>query len=161
MIARRKLIEVSLPLGRHAPARGGWRHVRRPTRDRPRPTGTGARVLGEHARSGAGPVASEGSSATGSTRAAGRGGVPSTPSPESLRNASYTARFALDAGDIEGAFTQIAEVIAHLLEAGPDLLDVSVTIRAEHGSGFDDSVTRAVSENARTLGADGSHFGQG
>lgn len=77
-------------------------------------------------------------------------------------NASYTARFALDVGDIEGSFTQIAkEVIAHLLEAGPDLLDVSVSIRAEHGSGFDDSVASAVSGNARTLGADDNHFDQG
>lgn len=111
---------------------------------------------------GGGSAAPDHSAPTGTSRPATRGGAPSTTPTEHLRNASYTARFALEAGDIEGSFTQIAEeVIAHLLEAGPDLLDVSVTIRAEHGDGFDDSVARAVSENARTLGADDSHFEQG
>lgn len=114
-----------------------------------------------HARD-EGPAGPDGSTTTGTSRPAPQGAAPDAAPAERLRNASYTARFALDAGDIEGSFTQIAEeVIAHLLEAGPDLLDVSVTIRAEHGDGFDDSVARAVSENARTLGADDSHFEQG
>lgn len=91
-----------------------------------------------------------------------RGGNAPSDAPARIRNAGYTARFSLDAGDVQGSFEQIAEeVIAHLLDAGPDLLDVSVTIKAEHHDGFDNSVTRAVSENARTLGADDSHFEQG
>lgn len=85
-----------------------------------------------------------------------------SPAPAPIRNVRYTARFSLDADDIEGSFEQIAEeIITQLLDAGPDLLDVAVTIKAEHREGFDESVARAVSENARTLDADASHFDQG
>ncbi|MGO3152807.1 MAG: DUF499 domain-containing protein [Galactobacter sp.] len=89
----------------------------------------------------------------------GRRGPASVLPAPITRDAIYSGEYPVDSDDVEGAFAELADaIIGQLIEAGPDVLDITVTIRAEHPDGFGAGVVRAVSENARTLGADCSRF---
>ncbi|WP_419705841.1 Swt1 family HEPN domain-containing protein [Promicromonospora sp. NFX87] len=82
-------------------------------------------------------------------------GAPSPPAavPSVAKNARYAARVELDGStDLSSAMRNVVdEVLLHLQQAGPDLLDVTLDIRAEKSSGFEQQTVRVVAENSRQL----------
>lgn len=87
-------------------------------------------------------------------RAGGRSQQSPTPAPERVMNARYSGVVDLRPGvDIPAALSEIArELLEHLKRAGPDTLEIRLTVDAGKRTGFDDDTVRTVRENGRTLG---------
>lgn len=83
------------------------------------------------------------------------GGTASVPSPAApvVKNARYSARVEVDGSTNLAATLQtlVEEVLVHLQQASPDLLDVTLDVRAEKSDGFEQQTVRVVNENARQL----------
>jgi hypothetical protein len=83
--------------------------------------------------------------------------TPPTEPPEqpaTIPNTIYRSHLSIDAsGDIATQLSGAAEsLLKHLQSAGPDALDITLTVDAERMDGFDDRTVRIVSENGTTLG---------
>lgn len=78
--------------------------------------------------------------------------VPPPPRPQNVR---WSGQFEIDPGsDVQDRLANIArEVIRHLRDADPDVLEIHLTVTAERSAGFDPATVRTVSENGRVLGA--------
>lgn len=84
-----------------------------------------------------------------------------SPAPRPRRtNVRWSGVFDIDPeSDVAASLTKIAEEIVEALRrGGPEVLEVSVEVRADRHEGFDEGTVRAVSENARTLGATKARF---
>jgi Swt1-like HEPN/Protein of unknown function (DUF499) len=79
------------------------------------------------------------------------------------KNVVYRARVAITPdGDVGAQLRDVAqEVLAHLVAAIPDTLEITLTVRAERIDGFDEPTVRTVTENGTTLGFDGNRFEDG
>lgn len=91
-------------------------------------------------------------------------GVSAPPVPtEPVRNMTYRARLTLDAsGDIAAQLRDAAqELLAHLKDADPDALDVTLEVEATRMDGFDERTVRTVTENGTTLGFADNRFRDG
>lgn len=82
--------------------------------------------------------------------------VASPPAPvitPVVPNARYSGRIEIDGGaEIDSAFRDLVdEVLVHLQQAGPDVLDITVDVNAERSNGFEASTVRVVGENSRQL----------
>lgn len=93
-------------------------------------------------------------------RSSGRGGSSAPQVPQLDRDAVYYGTFEVDAGgDVEGRLSAIADaIIAQLRDAGPDSLDVTLSVESRRAGGFPEAIARAVRENGRTLGAAKNQF---
>ncbi|ALN14480.1 DUF499 domain-containing protein [Acidipropionibacterium acidipropionici] len=82
------------------------------------------------------------------------------PTPQLDRNAAYHGTFEIDAGgDVEGSLAEIADaIITQLRDAGPDSLEVTMTVESHRAGGFPEGIVRAVRENGRGLGAAKNRF---
>lgn len=89
--------------------------------------------------------------------------APVPPLPSTTPNVRYRARLTVKAGgDIEAQLRDAAqEVLARLAAAGPQRLDITLTVEAERIDGFDDRTVRTVRENATTLGFGENKFEDG
>jgi hypothetical protein len=90
---------------------------------------------------------------------------PAPPSPgpaprKVVANATFSLRHVVDAtGDIAGELQTIGQEILDLLHrAGPDVLDITLTVDAQRADGFDENTVRAVKQNAGDLGVTDSAF---
>jgi predicted AAA+ superfamily ATPase len=84
-----------------------------------------------------------------------------TPGPRKVvANATYSLRHVVDPqGDMATNLQTIAQEILELLRnAGPDVLDITLTVDAQKADGFDDNTVRAVKQNAGDLGVTNSAF---
>lgn len=88
-------------------------------------------------------------------------GRSSEPEPDHRpTNMVYRARHDLDpAGDVAGDLqTFVDEIIENLLAGGPDVLEITLDVKARRSEGFDDRTVRNVTENSRTLNLTESGF---
>ncbi len=101
-----------------------------------------------------GDGAAEGTSTTDTGLAPGGAFTVSSGKPRRFyaRKTLDVLRMARDVGDISEA------VVAHLASAPGARVQIHLEIEAESELGFDDTVRRTVSENARTLKLDSSEF---
>jgi hypothetical protein len=91
--------------------------------------------------------------------------LPTTPSPglgprKVVANATYSLRHVLlphnaMADDLQAIAQEILEVLRN---AGPDVLDITLTVDAQKADGFDANTVRAVKQNASDLGVTNSTF---
>jgi hypothetical protein len=83
--------------------------------------------------------------------------------PEATPNVRYQARFTVNpGGDVTAQLRDVAEeLLSHLVAAGPDALDITLTVRAERIEGFDQRTVRTVTENGAQLGFAGNRFEDG
>lgn len=84
-----------------------------------------------------------------------------TPTPRPpVPNATYSLRHVVAPdGDMPADLLAIAQEILELLRnAGPDVLDVTLTVDAQKADGFDENTVRAVKQNATDLGVTNSSF---
>ena len=93
------------------------------------------------------------------------GGTIPTPSPTPrprrvVANATYSLRHVVDPDrDMPTELNAIAEEILELLRnAGPDVLDITLTVDAQKADGFDENTVRAVKQNAGDLGVSSGTF---
>ncbi|MGP5641612.1 Swt1 family HEPN domain-containing protein [Brachybacterium tyrofermentans] len=80
--------------------------------------------------------------------------APAAPAPSAIvPNVRYGGRVEIDGGaDLPSAFRDLVdEVLVHLQQAGPDVLDITVEVNAERSSGFEATTVRVVGENSRQL----------
>jgi len=113
----------------------------------------------EEAAKAAQPVRGEGrpTGADGAGSAAPAAGTgqtaPAPVAPQVVKNVRYSARVELDgSADLSSALRDVVdEVLQHLQQARPDLLDVTLDIRAEKSDGFAQQTVRVVAENSRQL----------
>lgn len=90
--------------------------------------------------------------------------VPSpsrTPVPRPVvPNTTYTLRHVVEPqGDMPADLQTIAQEILEVLRnAGPDVLDITLTVEAQMADGFDENTVRAVKQNATDLGLTNSSF---
>lgn len=99
--------------------------------------------------------------AAGADATAVGGGKPTTSAtPPVIRNVRYQSRLTVKAdGDIADQLRDAAqEVLVHIAAAGPDMLEITLTVEAERLDGFDERTVRVVTENGRTLGFGGNRF---
>lgn len=78
-----------------------------------------------------------------------------TPVPrKAIANATYSLRHVVDPnGDMPTQLQSIAQEVLELLRnAGPDVLDITLTVDAQKAAGFDENTVRAVKQNAAELG---------
>lgn len=82
------------------------------------------------------------------------------PRQKTVANATYTLRHVVDPdGDMPtGLQTIAAEILEVLRNAGPDVLDITLTVTAEKADGFDANTVRAVKQNAQDLDVTSSRF---
>lgn len=84
-----------------------------------------------------------------------------TPTPRPVvPNATYSLRHVVAPdGDMPTDLQTIAEEILGLLRnAGPDVLDITLTVDAQKADGFDENTVRAVKQNAYDLRVTNSSF---
>lgn len=83
-----------------------------------------------------------------------------TPIPRTIANATFSLRHVIDPStDMPGGLQAIAQEILELLRnAGPDVLDITLTVDAQKADGFDANTVRAVTQNAGDLGVTDSSF---
>lgn len=84
-----------------------------------------------------------------------------TPAPRPVvPNATYSLRHVVAPdGDMPTDLQTIAQEILDLLRnAGPDVLDITLTVDAQKADGFDENTVRAVKQNAGDLGVTNSSF---
>jgi len=84
-----------------------------------------------------------------------------TPAPRKVvANATYSLRYVVGPeGDMPAALQTIAgEILELLRNAGPDVLDITLTVDAQKADGFDENTVRAVKQNASDLGVTDSAF---
>jgi len=83
-----------------------------------------------------------------------------TPSPRTVVNATFSLRHVVGPNvDMPGELQAIAQEILDVLRnAGPDVLDITLTVDAQKADGFDPNTVRAVTQNARDLGVTDSGF---
>lgn len=82
-------------------------------------------------------------------------GPSPTPAPRKvIANATYSLRHVVDPdGDMATKLQTIAQEVLELLRnAGPDVLDITLTVDAQKAEGFDENIVRAVKQNAVDLG---------
>ncbi|MFD2792920.1 DUF499 domain-containing protein [Promicromonospora vindobonensis] len=93
------------------------------------------------------------------TLARGPGPVPALPR-KVVSNASFSLRHVVDpTGDMPGDLQTIAaEILEVLRNAGPDVLDITLTVEAQKADGFNENTVRAVKQNAGDLGVTDSGF---
>jgi hypothetical protein len=98
----------------------------------------------------------------------GGGGQPLPPTrekklPAATPNVRYQARVSIKPDrDIAAQLREVAEeILTHLVSAGPDALDITLTVRAERIEGFDQRTVRTVTENGAQLGFVGNRFEDG
>ncbi|WP_166844731.1 Swt1 family HEPN domain-containing protein [Isoptericola sp. BMS4] len=98
-----------------------------------------------------------------SAPAAGSSSPPVPAARPVIANASYVGRVEVDGGsDLPSTFRDLVdEVLLHLQQAGPDVLDITVDIRAERSTGFEASTVRVVGENSRQLRFTSTRFTDG
>jgi predicted AAA+ superfamily ATPase len=90
---------------------------------------------------------------TGATGGSGGRTGPGTPEP--TKPGSFYAVFDLDR--LRGA-TQMSDIIDHITAHLGDNISLTVEVRADSPTGFDDSTRRTVSENAANLNATAAEF---
>ena len=114
-------------------------------------TGTGATAVPGAGGSSASKPAPNGRSAP----------LASTPAPR-VSNARYRARVDVDPdADLGTKFQELVnELLLHLQQARPDVLELTLEVTAEKAEGFDTSTVRTVRENGRQLGVE-SEFREG
>ncbi|MBD0022536.1 DUF499 domain-containing protein [Gordonia pseudamarae] len=86
---------------------------------------------------------------------------PVSPQPSAkVANATFSLRHVVDpAADMPGDLHTIAQEILEVLRnAGPDVLDITLTVDAQKADGFDANTVRAVKQNAGDLGVSNSGF---
>lgn len=73
--------------------------------------------------------------------------------PRAVDNAAFSLRQVIDpTTDMPGALQAIAQEILEVLrDAGPDVLDITLTVDAQKVDGFDANTIRAVMQNAEAL----------
>lgn len=84
-----------------------------------------------------------------------------TPEPRKVvSNAIYSLRHVVDPdGDMPTDLRTVAQEILDLLRnAGPEVLDITLTVDAQKADGFDANTVRAVKQNAGDLGVTHSNF---
>lgn len=82
------------------------------------------------------------------------------PVPQTVVNATFTLRHVVDpTRDMPAELQTIArEILEVLRNAGPDVLDITLTVDAQKAEGFDPNTVRAVTQNAGDLGVTDSSF---
>jgi hypothetical protein len=85
---------------------------------------------------------------------------PPAPPPSKIANATFSLRHIVDpTKDMPGELHTIAQEILDVLRnAGPDVLDITLTVDAQKAHGFDPNTVRAVTQNASDLGVTDSGF---
>jgi len=85
---------------------------------------------------------------------------PPSPRPRTVVNATFSLRHVVDpTRDMPGELQTIAQEILEVLHnAGPDVLDITLTVDAQKAEGFDPNTVRAVTQNAGDLGVTDSGF---
>ncbi|MCR5976556.1 DUF499 domain-containing protein [Gordonia jinghuaiqii] len=88
---------------------------------------------------------------------------PNPPAPEprtTVSNATFSLRHVVDPNaNMPGELQLIAQEILEVLRnAGPDVLDVTLTVDAQKADGFDANTVRAVKQNAKDVGVVDSAF---
>jgi Swt1-like HEPN/Protein of unknown function (DUF499) len=85
---------------------------------------------------------------------------PPTPPTRTIANATFSLRHVVDpTTDMPGELQTIAQEILEVLRnAGPDVLDITLTVDAQKADGFDPNTVRAVTQNASDLGMTDSGF---
>lgn len=84
-----------------------------------------------------------------------------TPVPRPVvPNTTYTLRHVVEPhGDMPADLQTVAQEILEVLRnAGPDVLDITLTVEAQKADGFDENTVRAVKQNATDLGLTNSSF---
>ncbi|MER6972607.1 DUF499 domain-containing protein [Nocardioides sp. NPDC000445] len=109
------------------------------------------------------PVTDVGPTATPSTLPGSHASPAACPTPpprKVVANATFSLRHGIDpTGDMPGDLQLIAQEILEVLRnAGPDVLDITLTVDAQKGDGFDENTVRAVKQNASDLGVTDSSF---
>ena len=102
-----------------------------------------------------GPVGHPGDGPTTTTGT----GAPPPHEREPIRNAIYDARVEVDPGkDITSYLSTLGRELLTPLRDGADAIEVTVRVRAENMSGFDDRTVRIVRENGGHLGVVDGRF---
>ncbi|MCD9153323.1 Swt1 family HEPN domain-containing protein [Aeromicrobium duanguangcaii] len=86
--------------------------------------------------------------------------APSPPPRKVVANATFSLRHVVNPdGDMPTELQTVAQEILDLLrKAGPDVLDITLTVNAEKADGFDENTVRAVKQNSGDLGLTNSSF---
>ena len=86
--------------------------------------------------------------------------TPPSPRPRTVVNATFSLRHVVDpTRDMPAELQTIAQEILEVLRnAGPDVLDITLTVDAQKADGFDPNTVRAVTQNAGDLGVTDSGF---
>lgn len=86
--------------------------------------------------------------------------APSPAPRPAVSNATYSLRHVVDPdSDMSTELEKIGvEILKLLRNAGPDVLDITLTVDAQKADGFDANTVRAVKQNADTLGVTNSAF---
>lgn len=82
------------------------------------------------------------------------------PTPHTVANAMFSLRHVIDpTADMPSELQTLAQEILEVLRnAGPDVLDITLTVDAQKADGFDANTVRAVTQNAGDLGVADSAF---